>query len=217
MNLGAVKYRMMWERRHLNRPFAERRLATLLGQQAPPYRVHIGSGGVDLAGWINTDISFQTRYWLNVVRPWPFSPGTVSHVYSDNVIEHLSLEAGRVFLGHSLRALEPGGIIRTVTPDAAGCVRAYLRRDPATLDALRAAGVQAEHAVDVIRSTFSLWGHHAGYVYDEDALRTELERAGFIGAERVVVGQSSDPTLRGIDRTEDRANFFVVMEARRPA
>ena len=91
-----------------------------MAESSPPWKVHIGAGLVELAGWVNTDVSPRCPYWLDMRRPWPFPNGSVRMVFSDNVIEHLSLTDGRAFLKNAREAMMPGGIIRTSTPDAAG-------------------------------------------------------------------------------------------------
>ncbi len=175
MELGAIKYKAWWGTRHLNRLPAEWRLGRYLSETSPPWNVHIGAGTIELPeGWVNTDVSPRCRYWLDVTQPWPFPNGSVGMVFSDNVIEHLSLDGGRAFLRNARRAMAPAGIIRICTPDALGSVRAYLDNPEKHLAAMRVAGMQAEHPVDLIRSAFSLWGHHRGYVYDEQALTAEL-------------------------------------------
>jgi predicted SAM-dependent methyltransferase len=211
-----MKYRVMLERRQLIRPVATRRLRQLIAHGSPPWNVQVGAGGVELPGWVNTDVRYPTDYWLDATRPWPFHEGTVTRVFSDNVIEHMSIESGRSFLRCAFVALGHGGKIRIVTPDAAGCVHAYLTKPDIHLHAMQAQGRQAEHPVDLIRSAFSLWGHHTGYVYDEHALRTELERAGFISVRRYPPGESFDPGLQHLDRQPSNADFYLAMEGTKP-
>lgn len=214
--LRTLKYRAALSRRHLIRPRASRRLRQTVADGSPPWNVQIGAGGVLLPDWLNTDVNYPTELWLDATKPWPFPPGTVARVFSDNVIEHLPLVAARCFLGQAFTALRSGGVIRTVTPDATGNVNAYLNDPQTTLTAMRARGQQADHPVDIVRSAFSLWGHHAGYVYDESALRAELEQAGFSDIRCVAVGWSDDPALRGIDRIPSDAEFYLAIEATKP-
>lgn len=174
-----------------------------------------------LPGWLNTDISGVAEYLLDAAKPWPMAVGSVSHVFADNVLEHLTIDKGRYLLRAANRVMRPGGIIRLVVPDVGANAQAYVEHGQALLDLLdraRRNGYSVEHDVDVFRVIFMVNGHHEGYMYDEDALRTELERAGFTGVRRWSPGQSADPVLQGIDaRTEPiDAVLLLTVEAVRP-
>jgi predicted SAM-dependent methyltransferase len=211
--LASLKYRVLAARRYLIKPKATRNLAALLATEQPPWNVHVGAADVLLPGWVNTDVSYPTELWLDATSPWPFPAGTVEYVFSDNVIEHLTLAAGRLYLRQAFTAMQSGGTIRTVTPDAAGSVEAYLHEPERYLAVMRDDGQQAEYPVDILRTAFSLWGHHAGYVYDERALAAEHVAAGFVNVRRLPGGQSDDPVLNGIDRPQ---NADLAIEANKP-
>jgi len=83
---------------------------------------------------------------------------------------------------------------------------------------LRSYGKVAEYPVDLLRVTFAEWGHWSGYCYDFSALRTELERAGFVNVVRAESEQSGDSVFRNL---ESRAGSIetelqLVVEADRP-
>jgi predicted SAM-dependent methyltransferase len=197
------------------------RLRRLLAGSEPPYRVELGSGLVRREGWVNTDVWSRAPYHLDATRRWPFPDGSVSHVYGDNMIEHVPLEGARALFGHALRALRPGGCIRLVTPDARKCAEIYLAGgDQARelADAHRGAGTRMEHDVDLLRATFIEYEHDRGYAWDLAALRVELGRAGFESVERVSLGESDYPVFRGLESRVlpiDRVAMLAV-EARRP-
>jgi predicted SAM-dependent methyltransferase len=165
-------------------------------------RIHVGAGGVKLPGWLNTDVRGNADYYLDVTHPWPITGGTVRYVFSDNMIEHLTLDQGRAFLKEAHAALVPGGWIRIVTPDPGGVARAYLIDDAAAeamTERHRRAGYRIEHRVDLLRSIYHENGHETGYLYDEAALRAELAAAGFRTIRRAPLGGSEDPVLSGLD------------------
>ncbi len=199
-------------------PVSTTRLRRLIGTSNPPWRVHVGAGGVRLPGWVNTDMHWQNPYWLDITKPWPFPEGTVTHVYADNVIEHLPLAAGRAFLRNSFAAMAPGGRIRLVTPDARAAAEAYLSQSAAgtQLERMRRRGHQAEHPVDLLRYQFSMWGHARGYVYDASSLQGELESAGFVGAGEQKLGESDDPDFRDLDSRKDAEEYQFAIEAAKP-
>ena len=197
------------------------RLRRFLAGSSPPYRVELGAGAVRREGWIPTDVWWRARYHLDATRPWPFPPGSVSHVYADNMIEHVPIDGGRALLRHAVSALEPGGRIRLVTPDVEKCAEVYLERGDlarAQLDAHRGAGTRVEHSVDILRGVFIEYEHYRGYAWDFDSLNAELGAAGFTSIERCELEDSADPVLRGLESRvlpADRVTMLAV-EARRP-
>jgi predicted SAM-dependent methyltransferase len=161
---------------------------------------------------------WRNPYWLDVTKPWPFPGGTVTHVYADNVIEHLPLAAGRMFLRNSVSALAPGGRIRIVTPDAHAAAEAYISGDAAPwLEKMRQRGHQADHPVDLLRFEFSMWGHHRGYVYDPSTLRQEMENAGLVDVVGAELGESEDQAFRDLDSRKDAGEFQFSLEGTKPS
>ncbi len=184
-----------------------------------PLRIHIGAGTVILPSWLNTDVGWRSRLYLDITSPWPVPSHSTSHIYADNVIEHFPLEIARRILRHAFDALQPGGTIRLVTPGVDRIARIYLD-DAATaerhLEFWRTTfGAQASHRVDLLRLTFNEFGHHRGYLYDWDALASELERAGYTQIRELKSGESDSPVLRGLEsRTKEvEAATMLVVEA----
>ena len=178
------------------------RLRRFLASSSPPYRVELGAGPVRRDGWVCTDVRSATGYHLDATRPWPFPPGSVSHVYADNMIEHVTLDGARALFQHAIVALRPGGRIRLVTPDVERCAQVYVERGElaaAQLDAHRGAGTRVEHLVDILRGVFIEYGHDRGYAWDFASLSAELAAAGFTSIERCELQQSADPALSGLE------------------
>jgi SAM-dependent methyltransferase len=166
-----------------------------------------------------TNVDATCRHYLDATEPWPVAEGSVEYVFSDNVIEHLSLEAGRAMLREAFRALRPGGIIRLVTPDVRRHVEAYLAGQDALHSRLAheyvSAGLVVEHAVDLIRIPIGEFGHHVGYVYDFATLADELELAGFHSIVRCDVGVSTHDALDGLDMRVALGDGLLAVEATR--
>jgi predicted SAM-dependent methyltransferase len=181
-------------------------------------RIHVGAGPRRLPGWTNTDIDGKAEYFLDVVAPWPVSPGTVSHVFADNVVEHLTLEGNRAFLGNAIVSLAPGGTIRLTTPDSEATARMYLTDPGPLMERHRRHGYDVAHPVDLLRIAFTTSGHHLGYPFDEAALRAELIAAGFVKIRRCRSAESDDPDLRGLEaRTEPIEDaVMLTLEADAP-
>ncbi|HEY1358856.1 MAG TPA: hypothetical protein VGF21_11175 [Thermoleophilaceae bacterium] len=203
------------------RAVASIRLRRFLASSAPPYRVELGAGDTRRDGWLSTDVRRLAQHHLDATRPWPFAPGSVSHVYGDNMIEHVPIDGARALFSHAMTAMAPGGRIRLVTPDVEKCAEVYLERGDlarAQLDAHRGAGTRVEHFVDILRGVFVEYEHDRGYAWDFESLGEELKAAGFVSIERCELQESSDPVLRGLESRVlpiDRVTMLAV-EAQRP-
>ena len=203
----------------VNTPLARRRAKQAFTSGTRPLKLEIG-GLAPRDGWIVTNVNAVTRLYLDATGPWPLEDASVSHVYSDNVIEHVPLEAGRALFAEAYRCLQPGGVIRFVTPDLRGHVDRYLagispKGDPEA-KVYEQFGLTVEHPLDWVRIPIASFGHHTGYVYDFDTLSAELQRAGFSDVTRTPLGQSDHAALNGLDQRADEGGAQMAVEATRP-
>src|SRR6266481_6546302 len=82
-----------------------RRIAAYMAKTHPAERkLQCGCGTNLLPDWLNTDIggtglSCRTRAYLDVTRGLPFPDGSLARIFSEHMIEHLTLDQGRRFLG----------------------------------------------------------------------------------------------------------------------
>jgi hypothetical protein len=161
-----------------------------------------------------TNVSAVTPLYLDATRRWPLEDDSVRFVFADNVIEHITLDAARTLLGEAHRCLQPGGVIRLVTPDIRRHVELYLSGaaglDSAAAAHYRESGLVVEHPVDLVRVPIGSFGHHAGYVYDFDVLDLELKRAGFHSTTRCELGHSDHPGLDGLDQGREGSSQIAV-------
>ena len=205
--------------RTVNTPLAKRRTQRVLAGAPRPLKLEIG-GLAPRDGWVVTNVNAVTRNFLDATRRWPLEDGSVSHVYSDNVVEHLPLDATRRLLREAHRCLLPGGLIRLVTPDVRAHVEMYLSGAPALDDAAahhyRDLGLVVEHPIDVLRIPIGAFGHHEGYVFDFETLTVELRDAGFVDIVRTPTGTSDHPELSGLDVRTSEGGAQLSVEARRP-
>jgi predicted SAM-dependent methyltransferase len=197
-------------------PMLSRRFQQTVATATAPVKVNVGAGTVILAGWINTDVLWRSAMYLDLTRPWPVPAGSIDRIYGDNVIEHFPLETAREVLRHCYSALRPGGAVRFATPDLERTARAYLEDRTLTMAHLerhRRHGYPAEHPADMLRVTYAYHGHHLGYIFDWDALSTELAAAGFSDICRHEAGRSDDPAFQGLETraepTEEATELIV--------
>jgi SAM-dependent methyltransferase len=204
--------------RAANTPVAKNRLHRTLRTAPRPIRLEIG-GLQRRDGWVVTNVNAVTPRYLDATSRWPLEDGSVSHVYADNVIEHLPLDAGRALLAEAHRCLRPGGVIRLVTPDIRSHVELYLAGSPSVGglvgSSYRDLGLVVEHPVDLLRIPIGQFGHHTGYVYDFETLDSELTRAGFHGTVKCELGESTHPELVGLDHRTDEGGAQIAVEATR--
>ncbi len=114
----------------------ERRKAGSLGSGAP-LRLHLGSGGNNLPGWVNVDlVGAHADVAWDLRHPLPFADDSAEAVFLEHVLEHMTVAVGMQVLRGIRRVLAPGGVLRVGVPDAGLYARSYAAGD-AVLDVLR--------------------------------------------------------------------------------
>lgn len=221
MGLGL---RASWRkfRRYIERP-DERRIAAYLAGPGDK-RLHIGCGEHLLPGWLNCDL---LEGWLNdrmmrgsiavvnlnAVKPYPFADNTFDYIFSEHMIEHVSYAEGGRMLAECFRVLKPGGVVRITTPDLRFLIDLY-GREPGEYSKWSAssfANVIGTEPVYVINNFVRAWGHQ--FIYDELALRRQLETARFVECEVCALGESDHAALRGLEREERMPPGFLRLES----
>lgn len=162
----------------------QRRRAALLASRRP-LRLHLGSAGNRLGGWVNIDLLRPGRrlelYW-DLRRGIPFASSSVDAIFAEHLFEHLTLDQGIGLLRECRRVLAPGGVVRIGVPDLDRYVASYLRQDPLIDAALPGRPTRAV----ALGEPFFLHGHRI--MYDFETLEYALRQAGFDGAERSEFG-----------------------------
>lgn len=199
-----------------NAPFAKARLRRELDRAQRPILLEIG-GRSPRDGWVVTNVSALTHLYLDATKRWPLEDDSVQFVYSDNVIEHLTLAAGRAMLAETHRCLRPGGVVRIVTPDLRAHVSMYLQGESALHGGAarhyRNLGLTVEHPADLLRVPIASFGHHLGYLYDFETLANELVAAGFSNPTQCEAGESSHSPLAGLDVRSHEGGAQLAVEA----
>jgi predicted SAM-dependent methyltransferase len=165
-----------------------------------PLRVVLGSGAVDAAGWIATDID---QLDIAAERQWQryFRDGDIDTILAEHVWEHLSGAQAASAARQCFRHLRPGGRLRVAVPDG-------LHPDPAYVDAVKPGGNgpgaddhKVLYTIDSLRSLFENAGFDTRALeYFDDAGRfhfTEWDPAdGMIRRSRRFDPRNADGQLR---------------------
>jgi predicted SAM-dependent methyltransferase len=193
----------------------KRRLEEL--QRSSGLLLDVGASSAHLPGWISLDIAPDEKgIFLDASKPWPLPDGCARAVRTEHMIEHMTWEQAGACIREIYRVLEPGGLCRICTPDLEGIARAYLAREPRTLEVHREHGYFAPTWSHLPNNYLRMWGHQ--YVFDLDALRELLESPGFTEIERTGFNQSRHPLLDATDShdPEELESLVVCVDAVKP-
>jgi predicted SAM-dependent methyltransferase len=92
-------------------------------------KLHIGSGGQTLDGWVDIDVA-PAPLAMNLKWGLPFGAGAADYVFLCHVLEHFFYPAEALALLTDVhRVLAAGGVLRIVVPDIEKCLRAYAEND----------------------------------------------------------------------------------------
>jgi len=206
--------------------------------------VQFGSGFCAPDGWHNFDASPTVRFerlplvgrWYtknnrrfpdgvrygDVVKGLPIAAGSCAGVYASHVLEHLALDDCRRALREAYRILAPGGIVRIVVPDLRTAAKRYVvaadRGEKAaayTFMRDTSLGVEARprrmfgRVAELVGNSRHLW------MWDEAALSSELEAAGFVHIRRAERGDSGDPAFELVENPLRFADACAI-QAERP-
>ena len=176
-------------------------------------KLHLGCGKNLMEGWLNIDIdrSVHPDVLLDLKFGLPMRAASASFIYSEHVLEHLSLESGQLLLNDCRHALMSGSVIRVAMPNLRKLVEYYLGdwreqgwvQDPAFS--------HMETPAEMLNVALREWGHQ--HVYDFDDLSLRLHRAGFVDVVERSWGDSPHPVLK---RVETREESNLIVEATAP-
>jgi predicted SAM-dependent methyltransferase len=186
----------------------ERRKAKRLLEEARPLRLHLGSGGHPLEGWVNVDVLGMAPdlHW-DLMRRLPFPDGSAQAVFLEHVCEHFTLGADLELLAECRRVLAPGGIVRIGVPDFGRYLESYAG-DRTVLERERPGRPTPMLAVAEVAL-----GHGHRSVWDAETLERVLTEAGFVEGRRRGWGDSDLDAAPDSPRRESES---VYAEGRKP-
>lgn len=191
------------------RTLAEARATVEAARRPGEIRIHAGSGGHYVEGWVNVDWSPGPPVDLvaDLGRSLPFRSGAARYIHCEDFIEHLDRPAGDAFLGECYRVLEPGGVLRILTPDLRAIVeQVYLGRDPRHLRWCDTY-LEADDPCEALNMHMRMNGDHR-FLFDEEHLASSLRKAGF-EPRRVRFNASREPALRFLDLRDFGLSLYV--------
>jgi predicted SAM-dependent methyltransferase len=177
-----------WRRRALRL----RRLRSVL--------VNVACGPHVAEGFLNVDLlpSSPAVVAWDCRRSIPVSDAAAASVRVEHFLEHLEpREEVPVFLNDVHRALQPGGVLRVIVPDAKRYLEAYCRGDAGAFQELGVTDpfpADLPTRMDVVNHVFHQRHEHR-WAYDFETLALRLQAAGFARVEQVGFGASLDPRL----------------------
>ena len=179
----AVRLRAKQVATAINAPRSRRRA----GERAAgtELRLHLGSGGNNLPGWVNVDlIGARADVAWDLRHPLPFPDGSAQAVFMEHVLEHMTVAEGMVVLRHCLQVLAPGGVVRVGVPDAGRYARSYAE-GTGTIDELRPGRPTRMLALGEV---FQEHGHVSAW--DGETLALVVAAVGFESAAEMPGGTS---------------------------
>lgn len=164
-------------------------------------KINLGSGHWKLQGWINVDIDPASRpdVLVDLAQPLPFGDGVASCMHTEDFVDQLTLPQARDFLAECHRVLEPGGVLRVLTPDLSKLARLYVE-DPERLCGMWKDFVGLDLELGTAGEVLNLGMRYAGhtFLYDGESFASLAAQCGF-RARQVTYNESEIPALRGID------------------
>lgn len=172
--------------------------------------IHIGSGPVALAGWVNVDVVPYdgVRVVCDVRDGLPFANADL--IFAEHFLEHLTLANGLRFLRECRRTLHADGILRLSTPNLDWVWLTHYKTPSTMTDEEQLLGCLE------INRAFHGWGHQ--FLYNPRTLERALHSAGFARVAARAYGQSDVDALRGLERHERHGDLpgapsVLVVEA----
>ena len=177
-----------------------------------PVRLRIGESRT-FSGWLSTNYQVITKNFLDATKFYGSECCEV--IFADNVIEHLDRRSGELLVKNAYDALISGGILRITTPDLQSIVSKYLEGSADEVKQLafdlKDHNLDIQRPSDLLRITFSAFGHHKGIIYDFNSLNELLESVGFFGAQKYPPGLSSTPNLCNLETRVGKSDVWSQM------
>ena len=138
-------------------------------------KLHLGCGTNYLQGWVNIDLNPEIADIVQDLRnQLPFPNESVSFIFVEHFIEHLTDIEAINFLRECFRVLSHGGVIRIITPDINYLIDCFIRGE---CSIWRDVDWEPTSPCRMINEGMRSWGHC--FLYDSTELFSVLRYVGF--------------------------------------
>lgn len=178
-------------------------------------KLHVGCGRNLFQGWVNLDygkcpVENGPPYIQHDLRQSiPLPNNSCALIYSEHLIEHLTLDEGKTLLREFMRLLKPGGTVRISTPDLRTLFDAYLDKN---VNRYANVGFLPKTPCQMVNEGMRSWEHK--FLYDKQELADVLQDAGFVHVRARAYRISAIADLRDLETRP--YNGEIIMEADRP-
>lgn len=201
--------------RAVKRRWRRARARSIAGKSTEPHRLHVGCGGVRFPGWLHLDAAYWNGNYDPTVILWNIQDGlplpdqSCQLIYSEHLVEHLTVPVAELYFRECFRVLAPGGVVRTAMPDLHDCVNHYHDNCWRQQPWLQEYGYQhIRTGAEYLNTCLRDWGHL--WLYDQEELQRRLSDAGFTQVRSCDYGQSTIAELAG---RETRPESQLICEA----
>lgn len=164
-------------------------------------KINLGSGHWKLSGWVNVDLDMasQPEVCANLAGGLPFQDGVAALMHTEDFIDQLELPQAMGFLRECHRILQPGGVIRILTPDLEKLATLYLH-ERERLKYLWTEHVGVPLITGTVGEIFNTGMRFAGhtFLYDAETFTRVATECGFAPC-KVAYQTSENPDLCGLD------------------
>jgi predicted SAM-dependent methyltransferase len=178
-------------------------------------KLEIGSFATVRPGWLCTDINPQHPdiQCLDATQPFPFADDTFQFIYAEHMIEHITFPQARSMLNECHRVMQPGGVIRIVTPSIE--FLSLMLRDSIPDYVQWAAKTFCPNDPPLRSVVFNnfvrAWGHQ--FIYDASALCWIMHQAGFQDLQFCSLQKSEHPELQNLAFEDRMPQGFLAIES----
>jgi predicted SAM-dependent methyltransferase len=162
-------------------------------------KVNFGCGGNFLHGWQNHDME------VDITKTLPYENETVSFIFAEHVVEHVTQHEAYNFLTECHRILKPGGVVRITVPSVVRIDKLYTQGYG---DYFRQMG----HSDGTKRGSILsiLLGHGHQSAWDTNLLKTFMYLAGFETQEAQAMSISNHAELNNVEGHWKAVGTFVT-------
>lgn len=169
-------------------------------------KINIGSQNNPFEGWLNVDIwvGFEGVAFMDATKPFPLSDNSFDYIFSEHMIEHISLDEADFMLKECSRILKKGGKIRVATPALDNFANWIINGFPKEFEDYHQNLSSGSFKTPIpMLPDFALnyitYNYAHRFIHSRKTLKYLLERHNFKNIVEVKPRESSDPQLQNLE------------------